>query len=582
MDFFSVLSAVGGLCLFLFGMDIMGKALERRAGNKLRTILGKMTSGKLAGFLTGCGITAIIQSSSAMTVMVVGFVNSGIMSLRQAINVIMGANIGTTITSWILSLSGIESSNFWINMLKPSSFTPILALIGIILYMFSADTKKKDTGMIFLGFFALMLGMQTMSGSVEGLAESESFRQLLIIFTNPFLGVLLGALLTAIIQSSAASVGMLQALCITGQVTYGTAIPIVMGQNIGTCITAILSSIGTSKNAKRAAFVHLSFNVIGSAVLLLIFSIVSSVIEPQILKDVATPFGVAITHSLFNLLCVVILMPMSGILEKMAMTLIKDDEETTFRETLDERFLNTPSVALGQCHELATKMAYISVRALRNSLSAFGNYSSDIAKSIREDEDLADYYEDTLGTYLIKLSSHKMDENNSAEATELLKVIGDFERISDHAVNILRASEEMKDKGLSLTNDAKREFSVIASALNEILDLSYDAFRNRSVTVAKNIEPLEQVIDGLKETIRTNHILRMQKGSCSYEMGFVWSDLLTNIERTSDHCSNIAGCLIDASLNDLKIHETLRETKRNSKEFNEKFEAYKEKYSLNA
>ena len=581
MDIFKVLTMIGGLCLFLFGMNLMGQALERRAGGKLRTLLDKMTSNVFAGFLTGLGITAIIQSSSATTVMVVGFVNSGLMTLRQAINVIMGANVGTTVTAWLLSLAGIDSGNMWIKLLKPTSFTPVLALIGIIFYMFCKDTKKKDTGMILLGFATLMFGMDTMSGAVAGLKDVPGFAELFIMFKNPILGVLVGAVLTGIIQSSSASVGILQALALTGQVSYAAAIPIIMGQNIGTTVTALLSSVGTNKNAKRAAVVHLMFNVIGVVVLLTVFCIVKAVFAPAILNESATMYGIAIAHSLFNILCTAMLLPAGNILEKLAIRMVPDvthKEEAAVE--LDERLLATPSLALRQCRAVANDMAECAVRALENALTTFTHYTPVLADSIRADEDRCDHYEDVIGTYLVKLSAQKMGEAESEEATELLKTIGDLERISDHAVNVLESAEELQAKGLSFSGSARAELITLSDAIREILSLAETAFLHQDVEAAMKVEPLEQVIDTLKEEMRTRHILRMQQGQCSIEAGFVWSDLLTDLERTSDHCSNIAGCVIDAAQHNLNLHETLHAIRRNDDSFQRRFRSYLEAYSL--
>ncbi len=581
MDIFKVLTMIGGLCLFLFGMNLMGQALERRAGGKLRTLLDKMTSNVFAGFLTGLGITAIIQSSSATTVMVVGFVNSGLMTLRQAINVIMGANVGTTVTAWLLSLAGIDSGNMWIKLLKPTSFTPVLALIGIIFYMFCKDTKKKDTGMILLGFATLMFGMDTMSGAVAGLKDVPGFAELFIMFKNPILGVLVGAVLTGIIQSSSASVGILQALALTGQVSYAAAIPIIMGQNIGTTVTALLSSVGTNKNAKRAAVVHLMFNVIGVVVLLTVFCIVKAIFAPAILNESATMYGIAIAHSLFNILCTAMLLPAGNLLEKLAIRMVPDaahKEEAAVE--LDERLLATPSLALRQCRAVANDMAECAVRALENALAAFTHYTPALADSIRADEDRCDHYEDVIGTYLVKLSAQKMGEAESEEATELLKTIGDWERISDHAVNVLESAEELQAKGLSFSGSARAELITLSDAIREILSLAETAFLHQDVEAAMKVEPLEQVIDTLKEEMRTRHILRMQQGQCSIEAGFVWSDLLTDLERTSDHCSNIAGCVIDAAQHNLNLHETLHAIRRSDDSFQRRFRSYLEAYSL--
>lgn len=582
MDIFNVLTMIGGLCLFLFGMNLMGQALERRAGGKLQSLLDKMTGSVPAGFLTGLGITAIIQSSSATTVMVVGFVNSGLMTLRQAINVIMGANVGTTVTAWLLSLAGISGSNIWVNLLKPSSFTPVLALIGIIFYMFCKSGKKKDTGMILLGFATLMFGMETMSGAVSGLKDVPVFASLFLMFKNPILGVLAGALLTGIIQSSSASVGILQALAVTGQVSYAAAIPIIMGQNIGTCVTALISSVGTQKNAKRAAIVHLMFNVIGVVVLLTAFWIVKIVFAPAILDENATMSGIAIAHSLFNILCTAMLLPAGGLLEKLAIRIVPDKGGKEQPVELEERLLITPSVALGRCRAVAGEMARCAGEALHMALTTFENYSPELAESIRENESRCDRYEDELGTYLVRLSAQQLSDAESEEATELLKIIGDFERISDHAVNLLAASEELRSKGLGFSATAEKELKVLIGAVSEILNTAERAFSEKDLAAAAQVEPLKQVIVALKEQMRTRHILRMQQGHCSIEAGFVWSDLLTDLERTADHCSNIAGCVLDAANHGLNLHETLRAMRADDPDFRRAYGTYAEKYRLQA
>ncbi len=580
MTIFDFLTMIGGLCLFLFGMNIMGQALERSAGNSLRLILGKLTTKKSAGFLTGLGVTAVIQSSSATTVMVVGFVNSGLLALRQAINVIMGANVGTTVTAWLLSLGGIESSNTFVQLLKPTSFTPILATIGIILYMFCKGGKKNDIGLILLGFATLMFGMDTMSTAVEGLKDVPAFQDLFVMFTNPILGVLAGAILTAIIQSSSASVGILQALSATGRVTYGAAIPIIMGQNIGTCITAIMSSFGANKNAKRTALVHLSFNVIGTVVWLTVFWIIKIALSPVLLTQSSTHMGIAIAHSIFNILCTLLLMPMTGLLEKLVYLLVPETEANEANVELDERLLATPSVALDRCHSLTVDMAKCATKTLIDSLDAFEKYNPELADAVREGEERTDKYEDALGSYLVKLSSLKISQKDNAEAAMLLKLIGDFERISDHGVNILESAEELREKELSFSDNAKKEISVMIGALREILELSLKAFAEKDDYALFSISPLEQVIDSLKTKLRSNHITRLQQGNCSIETGFIWSDLITDIERTSDHCSNIAGCIIDFASNDMNIHEHTRALKAGNNDYKEKLKYYNEKYAI--
>ena len=581
MDIFHVLTMLGGLCLFLFGMNFMGQSLERRAGGKLRTLLDKMTGSAGAGFLTGLGITAIIQSSSATTVMVVGFVNSGLMSLRQAINVIMGANVGTTVTAWLLSLAGIDGGSVWIRLLKPTSFTPVLALVGIIFYMFCKDSRKKDTGAILLGFATLMFGMDTMSSAVSGLKDVPGFAELFLAFTNPLLGVLVGAVLTAIIQSSSASVGILQALAGTGQVSYAAAVPIIMGQNIGTCVTALISCVGTNKNAKRAAMVHLMFNVIGVAVLLAVFCIVKAVFAPALLAEPASMAGIAVAHSLFNVLCTAMLLPCGGLLEKLSVRLVPDDAKAAEQTVeLDQRLLATPAMALERSRVVTCEMASLAARSLQNALRTFDHYTDTLAASIREDEGRCDHYEDVLGTYLVKLSAQKMSDSDSEEAAELLKAIGDFERISDHAVNVLGSVEELRQKGLTFSEDARRELSVLSAAVNDILTKALDAFCRQNAAIARQVEPLEEVIDDLKEQLRTRHILRMQQGQCSIEAGFVLSDLLTDLERTSDHCSNIAGCVIDAAHHDLNLHATLDAAPQRDPDFPARYRAFAEEYKI--
>ena len=579
MTIFDVLTLNGGLCLFLFGMDIMGQALERRAGNQMQTILGKLTSNRFAGLLTGLGVTSVIQSSSATTVMVVVFVNSGLMTLRQSINVIMGANIGTTVTAWILSLGGISSDNIFMKLLKPTSFTPVLALVGIIYYMFFKSTKKQDTGMIFLGFATLMFGMDTMSSAVAGLKDVPAFCDLFLMFKNPILGVLVGAILTAIIQSSSASVGILQALAATGAVSYGAAIPIIMGQNIGTCITAILSCFGTNRNAKRAAMVHLSFNVIGTTVLLTVFSIAKAIFEIPLLDSPATLAGIAVAHSLFNVICTTMLFPASGLLEKLAIRLVPDAKEIEENAELDKRLLATPAIALERCRELALEMGKLAIDSMTMSIGCLAKFNPEHAKAIREIESKTDHYEDIIGSYLVELSHSRLSAEESATSAKILKIIGDYERIADHSENILESAEEMKNKDYSFSENAKAELSVITSAIDEILGLSYNAVAKNDLEIAKTVEPLEETIDDLKEKMRNSHIMRLQNGECTIETGFVWADVLTNLERVSDHCSNIAGIVIDSKLFDFNTHKALEKIKQ-KKDFEEKYLAYSGKYSL--
>lgn len=577
MDLFDVLTLIGGLSLFLFGMNIMGQALERKAGNKLKDLLAKMTNNKFKGFLTGLVITAVIQSSSATTVMVVGFVNSGLMTLRQAINVIMGANIGTTITSWILSLGDIDGSSILITLLKPTSFTPILALVGIIFYMFLKDDSKKDIGSILLGFATLMFGMDTMSNAVSGLANVPGFSNLFILFTNPLLGVLVGALLTAIIQSSSASVGILQALSSTGQVTYGAAVPIIMGQNIGTCVTCLLSSIGTNKNARRAAVVHLLFNTIGTVVILTLFCIIKTFVYIPLLSEQASMFGIALTHSIFNVLCVMILLPMSALLEKLALRIIPDDKIKEKYDELDTRLFVTPTLALAQAKSSLSDMADTSRKAITMALKSVNNYSDKLYEDILKQEDKNDRYEDKIGTYLVDLSSkNNLSESESKEVSKMLKIIGDLERIADHAINIGQASRELRDKNLSLSEDAIKEMDSMLNAVKECVDLSLLAFEKDDLSIALKVPPLEEVIDELKAKLRANHIDRVKRRQCSIEAGFIWSDLLTNLERVGDHCNNIATEIID----DLNYdNRYFHKTKRHASD-DEGYDAMYRDYSL--
>ena len=580
MDIFDVLTLIGGLCLFLFGMGLMGDALERRAGNGLKGLLGKLTRNKAAGFLTGLGVTAVIQSSSATTVMVVGFVNSGIMSLTQAINVIMGANVGTTVTAWILSLGGISGDSIIVQLLKPTSFTPILALIGTAYVMFGHSSKKKDTGTILLGFATLMFGMDTMTGAVAGLADVPAFQNMFIMFKNPILGVIVGAVLTAIIQSSSASVGILQALAVTGQVSYGAAIPIIMGQNIGTCITAILSSFGANKNAKRAAVVHLAFNIIGTIMWLTVFSVISALFKPVLLDEAASLVGIAVAHSTFNILCTMVLLPMSKLLERLAIKLVPDSAAKEVVSELDERLLATPPIAIDRCNTLVKEMAEFSVTSFKNSLNTLTRLDDQLADEIRKYEEKADHYEDILGTYLVKLSGYQMSDSDSRDVSKLLKAIGDFERISDHSVNVLESAEELRDKAIKFSDSAEKEMDTLCSAVSEILTLAYKAFTTNDLAAARDVEPLEQVIDELRSKMRDAHISRLKMGNCSIEAGFVWSDLLTNLERTADHCSNIAACVLDANEFNMNLHESVRMMKKDNLYYKEKYAEYLKKYNI--
>ena len=554
MSIFDVLSLIGGLCLFLFGMNVMGEALERSAGSKLERILAKLTTNKLAGFLTGLAVTGVIQSSSATTVMVVGFVNSGIMQLNQAIGVIMGANIGTTVTAWILSLGGLDGSTFFLKLLKPDSFTPVLAVIGVCFTMFSKSSKKKDIGTILLGFAVLMQGMTVMSDSVAGLAEVPQFRNIFLMFENPILGVLVGAVLTAVIQSSSASVGILQALSATGAVSMGAAVPIIMGQNIGTCVTAMLSSFGTNRNARRTAMVHLSFNVIGTVVWLTAFTIADALFAPALFDQAATHASIATAHSLFNVACTALLLPNSRLLEKLAYKLVPETEAPSKITLLDERLLATPAIALERTRALSFQMAESAVEALKLGLDGLLKGSDEHLEQILEKETFTDRCEDEIGGYLVRLSANQLSDEDSTEAAVLLKIIGDLERIGDHAQNLAESARELREKQLSLTGGAQAELQNLCAASGHILELTLRAFVRQDMTAAAAVEPLEEVIDRLKERCRSNHIRRLQKGECTIEAGFVWSDILTDLERTSDHCANIAQCLLDGQKHMLHTH----------------------------
>ena len=590
---FPVLTLIGGLCLFMFGMNIMGESLERAAGNKLQSLLAKFTTNKMAGFVTGLAVTSVIQSSSATTVMVVGFVNSSLMTLRQAINVIMGANVGTTITAWILSLEGIpDSASFALKFFKPDTFVPLLALLGLALFMLSKSSRKKDIGSILLGFATLMFGMTIMSDAMENQAIVDVVETVFGFFGKgtplgvfaPILAVCAGAAFTAIIQSSSASVGILQTLAAApgSGITNTVALPIIMGQNIGTCITAVLSSAGANKNGKRTAVVHLSFNLIGTTVMLIAYYILFYWLDVlPIMNDNASMLSIATMHTLFNVIGTLMLLPCSRLLEKLAYKIIPESEdEKQSKLVIDERLLNTPVVALGICRDATATMATDAIGALNLSLSALIDYNKEKADTIRKIEDKTDHYEDVIGTYLVKLSSHQVGDKSGDETAKLLKLIGDFERISDHAVNIIESCEEMKEKNIDFSADAKAEICVLTGAVSEILQLSLDAFSNNDLALASKIEPLEQVIDGLKEQLRTRHILRLQQGNCTIAAGFVWADILTNLERTADHCSNIAACIIDTANDNLNLHESVREMKADEGKFKDLYAAYSQKYLL--
>lgn len=581
MDLFAALSLLCGLSLFLFGMNTMGDGLEKFSGGKLEKTLEKMTDSTFKGFLLGAAVTGVIQSSSATTVMVVGFVNSGIMKLRQAIGIIMGANVGTTVTAWILSLTGIDGDSFLMMLLKPSSFSAVFALAGIIMLMFCKSNGKKNVGSIFVGFAVLMVGMDMMSAAVEPLADDPTFTSILTAFQNPILGILAGAILTAIIQSSSASVGILQALSSTGSITYSMAIPIVMGQNIGTCVTALLSCIGAKKNAKRAAFVHLYFNIIGTIVVSIVFYTANLFLHFGFLDDVVNPANIAIIHTLFNVIVTVMLLPLSKQLEKLACLTIRDRDEDSDIPFLDERFLNTPSIATERAFGLSTKMAMLSKSTLLDSLKVVADYDEKSAKEIQENEDLIDSYEDVISTYLVKLSSKTLSERDSKTIQLILHTISDFERISDHAVNILGTAKELHDKKIQFSQKAQQDIDVMIRALKEIIENTTNSFINNDVNLAAKVEPLEQVIDRLRDKIKESHIKRLINGECTIELGFVFTDLITSIERVSDHCSNIAIGVIQINRNGYEAHEYLHELKNSDDvQYNADFKAYKEKYAL--
>ena len=586
MGIFDVLNLICGLALFLFGMEVLGNALKKTAGRQLTTILGNLTSNKLKGFLLGLGVTGVIQSSSATTVMVVGFVNSGSMTLGQAVGVIMGANVGTAVTSWITALSGIDSAGTTVGLLqwlKPDAWMPILALIGICLLMFAKNGRKQDIGTILLGFAVLMVGMDVMSGAVSGLKSSESFQSILVMFENPILGVLVGTVVTAIVQSSSASVGILQSLTMTGAISYGSAIPIILGQNIGTCATALLSSISAGKNGKRAAFVHLYFNIICVVLVLSAFYLLNFIFKFAIVNSIINPWGVAAVHTVFKLISVAIMAPATKLLEKLACLTVRgsDDDKDRFTHMLDERLLDTPGVALARARAVTAEMATLSVASLKDALALFDGYDEKKTEDIRKAEDTVDIYEDVLGSYLVKLSSQDMTPQDSHEVTKLLHMIGDFERISDHAVNLLESVEELREKKLDFSEEAKRELSVLYSAISEIVTITTDSFVSSDLSLAARVEPLEQVVDYLKDFIRHSHIKRLQESKCTIEHGFVLSDVLTSLERVSDHCSNIAGCYIKLSLHDdLSVHEYLNKIKTGGEEFHRMYGEYMQKYAI--
>lgn len=588
MDIFAILSLIGGLALFLYGMNVMGDGLTKVSGGKLEKILEKLTSNPIKAVLLGAGVTAVIQSSSATTVMVVGFVNSGIMKLSQAVGIIMGANVGTTITSWILSLSGIESSSFFIQMLKPTSFSPILAIIGLLLMMSSKNDKHKDVGSILLGFAVLMFGMNAMSSAVEPLKDVPQFTHLLTMFTNPIFGMLAGLILTAIIQSSSASVGILQALCSTGAVSFGCAIPIIMGQNIGTCVTAIISSVGASKNAKRTALVHLYFNIIGTALFMIVFYSINAFVHFDFLGDAATPAGIAVVHSIFNIAATLVLLPFAKVLEKLAYMSIKEDhterkhgvqESEEELKKLDVRFLEQPGLAISHCMEATAYMAHMSEAALVDALGLMDQYDEEKAANVETLENRIDHFEDKIGSYVIQITNRNMLENDSAKMSVILHSINDLERISDHAVNLKESALEMKEKGLKMSFEGSSEIMYLRRAVTDLVNLTVQALSNNDKELAKEIEPLEEVIDDLSDELKRRHVIRLKEGKCTIEMGFVLTDMTTSLERIADHCSNIGVSILEGSEEDMGRHAYLHSVKKEDTEnFQDRYEHYRELY----
>ncbi len=586
MNVYDILNLLGGIALFLFGMHTLSASLEKLAGGKLETWLEKATSRPIKGVVLGAIITAVIQSSAATTVMIIGFVNSGLMKLSQAIGVIMGANIGTTATSWLLSLQSISGSDgfSFLNILKPTTFTPVLAVIGVILIMFTKSDKKKTIGMILAGFAVLMFGMNSMSSATAGLAENETFCNILMMFSNPVLGVIAGAVLTAVLQSSSASIGILQSIAIsTGKVTYSVALPLLLGQNIGSCVTALISSVGANKPAKRVAFVHLYFNVIGTVVFLSIFYLLNAFISMPFMEESLNAVGIAVIHTGFNVLATALFMPFTKQLEKLACLTVRDDsnDEKLTPMLLDERLLKTPSVAIEQCRNVCIRMARLTQETLKMSMEVVTTYDAKKCAEVIDNENAIDIFEDKIGSYILKISSKDLSENDSKIVSSMLHTIGDLERISDHAVNIVEAAEEMHSKKIKFSQQALRELPVIVNAVSEILDMSINAFVNNDVNLAKNVEPLEDVIDQLRSDLKTRHIERLRNGKCTIELGFILQDLLTNFERVSDHCSNIAVYLIQISDNSMDTHEYMNELKKlDRSEFMDEFNDYKNKYIL--
>ncbi|MBE5875758.1 MAG: Na/Pi cotransporter family protein [Lachnospiraceae bacterium] len=588
MTIFDFLSMVGGLALFLYGMHLLSEGLEKVSGGRLERILENLTSSKWKAVLLGAGVTAAIQSSSATTVMVVGFVNSGIMKLSQAIGIIMGANIGTTATSWILSLSGLESESFFVQMLKPTSFCPILAIIGIVFIMFLKDSKKKDIGLIFIGFAILMFGMDAMSDAMKPLSTMPEFTSLFVMFSNPILGLLVGAILTAVIQSSSASVGILQALCKTGGVSYSAAIPIIMGQNIGTCITAIMSGVGASKNAKRASVVHLLFNVIGTALFMIAFYTLNAVIGFAFMDEAANQTGIAVVHTCFNIIATLVLLPFSKGLEKLSMLIVKRDEEEERQEAnaskrfrLDERFLNSPAFALEQANTRVMEMAEITKESLDQATSLFFNYDKVIAKEVEEKEQLVDHYDDEISSYLMKLSAKNLSETDSKKLTIILHTIGDLERIADHAMNLVDAAADLHKKEQGFSAKAIEELHIFTKAVTDIVAMSVDIFKNEDAILARTVEPFEEAIDSIQKEMKKRHKKRLNKGKCTVEMGFALSEITNNYERIADHCSNIAISVMQLKEVETHAHEYVDNIQKGEgSDFDLRYQNFLKKYDL--
>ena len=585
MTFFNLLSLVGGLALFLFGMNAMGDGLAKLSGGKMEHLLEKLTTNKLKAVLLGAAVTAVIQSSSATTVMVVGFVNSGIMRLSQAVGIIFGANIGTTITSWILSLTGIESTSFFVQLFKPSSFSPILAIAGVVMLLFSKKDKKKDVGTIMVSFAILMFGMEMMSGAVAPLKDMPEFTQFFTMFSNPILGLIVGAVLTAIVQSSSASVGILQALCSTGAVTYASALPIILGQNIGTCVTAIISSIGASKNARRAALVHLYFNIIGTVFVMAVFYGLNAFVHFTFLGTAAGAMGIAVIHTVFNVVATAVLLPFSKALEKLATISVPDKKEQLVVQNdefklLDERFLEKPAFAVEQCIKTTVRMADLSQNAVDKAIGLLAGYNSETALEVEKMEELVDKYEDELGTYLVKLSTKALSQHDSETVSKLLHCIGDFERISDHALNLKEAAQEMNEKHIEFSKDARLELTVFVNAVRNILGSAVEAFDKEDKAMALTVEPLEDVIDNLNDQLKKRHINRLRNGQCTIELGFVLADITTNFERIADHCSNIAVCVLQMDSADMEVHDYVEKMKQDNPEYMELYNRYRKQYIL--